>query len=172
MCNSMLLPHIKQFKKQDVSVFEIIFDEFEKLINFYSHQIKNEDAKSELVLFFIELLYSIDLSRFKADCSNELKKYIAVCIRNRYIAIPKNEQKLKSYNVELFENTISITEDFENKILVEQMLKLLTKKQRLVLIYRYKFGFSDREIANILNIKRQAVNQLKNRAFEILRTKL
>ncbi len=168
MCNSKLIPLIKKFKSQDMSVFEAIYGEFAKLINFYASHIATEDANSELTLFLIELLYAVDLSRFKNDCNEGLKKYIAVCIRNEYISISKSKEKLERFTYELFENYAGYTENQEDKIAVEQVFKYLTEKQRKVLVYRYKYGYSDVEIANILNIKRQAVNQLKNRAFEII----
>lgn len=154
-----------------MSVFEVIYGEFEKLINFYASHIGTEDAKPDLTLFLIELLYAIDLSRFKNDCSSGLKKYIAVCIRNQYIYLSKNEDKISRFTYEIFDNCASYNEQYDDKIAVEQILNCLTEKQKRVLVYRYKYGFSDREIAAKLNIKRQSVNQLKNRAFEIIRTK-
>ncbi|MBR6533461.1 MAG: sigma-70 family RNA polymerase sigma factor [Clostridia bacterium] len=171
MCNSIFLPLIKQFKNQDMSVFGVIYGEFEKLINFYSARLTVEDARSELTLFFIELLYAMDLSRFKADCSLGIKKYIAVCLRNQYIALSRKEDRLEKFSCPLFENCAFVGELYDEKIALEQMLELLTEKQRRVLIYRYKYGFSDCEIAEKLNIKRQAVNRLKNRAFVVLREK-
>ncbi len=172
MCNTLLLPLIRQFKKQDMSVFNIIYGEFEKLINFYSSHLGIEDTKSELTLFLIELLYAVDLSRFKEDCSFGVKKYIAVCIRNQYIALSKKKQKTTNLNCPLYENCAVYSELYEEKIAVEQLYSFLTEKQKRILDYRYKYGYSDREIAKRLNIKRQAVNQMRNRALEVLKTKI
>ena len=172
MCNSQILPLIKQFKNHDMSVFEIIYAEFEKLIDFYSAHIGNEDASSELTLFFIELIYSIDLSHFKADCSFGIKKYIAVCIRNQYIALSRKADKLARYACPLYENCVFASEMYDEKIALEQIFAFLTEKQKMVLVYRYKYGYSDCEIAQKMKIRRQAVNRLKNRAFQILREKI
>lgn len=169
MCNSLFLPLIKQFRNQDMSVFWIIYAEFEKLINIYSIRLAYDDAREELTLFFIELLYSIDLSRFKDDCSLGIKKYIAVCIRNQYIALSQKNNKHTALVCPLYENGVYNCETYEERIALEQLFTLLTEKQKKVLIYRYKYGYSDCEIAQKLNIRRQAVNRLKNRAFAILR---
>ena len=45
----------------------------------------------------------------------------------------------------------------------------LSEKQRFVIIQKYIIGFSDVEIAERMNISRQAVNRLINRALENLR---
>ena len=172
MCNSLILPLIKQFKNQDMSVFEIIYGEFQKLINFYSLRLSYDDASSELTLFFIEMLYAIDLSRFKADYSLGVKKYIAVCLRNQYIALLHKKDKNISLNCPLYENCVSKSEAYEEIIALQQLFAFLTEKQKKVLIYRYKYGYSDCEIAKKLNIRRQAVNRLKNRALTVLREKI
>ena len=52
---------------------------------------------------------------------------------------------------------------------VEDMLNCLSQKQKLIMIYKYIYGYSDIEISMLLNISRQAVNRLKNRAITTLK---
>ena len=172
MCNLLLLPLVKKFKNQDMSSFVAIYDSFKKLISFYAMKLNFEDAESELILFFIELLYSLELKNFAYDSSESLKKYIAVCIRNHYIALSVKNTKYTNSNCELYENSGFCTYPYDERVIVEQLFDFLSEKQKTVLIYRYIYGYSDCEIARKLNIKRQAVNRLKNRAFKVLRANI
>ena len=80
MCNRYLKPIIEKFKKQDMGVFETLYDEFKKLIMFYSGKLCYDDAVSDLTLFLIELFYQIDLTKFDLDDSVTINKYIAKSI--------------------------------------------------------------------------------------------
>ena len=68
-----------------MTAFTLIFEEFKKLINFYGAKLCYEDAVPELTLFLIELLYEINLDRFPDDNQEDIHKYIAACIKNKYI---------------------------------------------------------------------------------------
>ena len=62
MCNRCLKLLIEKFRKQDITVFPILYDVFKRLIIFYSNKLNYDDAVSELTLFLVELFYKIDLS--------------------------------------------------------------------------------------------------------------
>ncbi len=171
MCNLKLLPLVEKFKNQDMSVFEIIYNEFETLIDFYSRYMEREDIKSELTLFLLELLYKVDLSGFNHDSSINFKKYIAVCIRNKYIKLSRKIQNEGSRMTALYDNSAICCDTYEDKIAIEQILGFLTDKQKRVIVNRYLLGYSDQEIAKLLNVERQAVFQIKKRALKIMKDK-
>ena len=169
MENCCLLGLIDRFRKRDMTAFPIIFNEFEKLINFYSYKLSDEDAFQELTTFLLELLYNLDFRVFKKDSSDSLKRYIAVCIRNKYIAISKGIEKHKTADFPVFENAAADYSDFLQSQILKDAVRLLPPKQRRLIIYKYIYNYSDVEIAEFLNISRQAVNRLKNRAIENLK---
>lgn len=159
---------IGKFKKHDMSAFSLIYDEYKRLLQFYSSKVGGEDAQQELTVFLVELLYGIDISRFEGDTSTSLARYVAVCLRNKYIEISKREQRCKSFENQFFENE-GFPDNFEH-LEISEAIKQLTPKQRLVIILKYIYGYSDNEIGASLNISRQAVNRLLNRALEDLRS--
>lgn len=153
--------------------FEKIYEVFKKLILYYVRRLKrDEDAFQELNIFLIELLYQIPLDRFCIDQSCDLKNYIAVSIRNRYISYSKMKQIQETLFVDYCEQIAACEgeiEDFENSMIIAQGLALLTKKQKLVINYKYTCGYSDAEISEELHISRQAVHRLKTRGLLILK---
>ena len=172
MKNNLLKPFIKLIKKGDMSVFSYVFDEFKKLILIYSGKLKYEDATSELTLFLIELLYSIDLERFDNNESDDLSRYIAVSLKNKYIALSIQKSRVENYEKELLEEYLGYVEEFDKNLCFIRGADKLNDAQRFVVLYHYVYGYSIAEIGAILRVSRQAVNKTKNRALAVLRKEM
>lgn len=169
MSNNLLKPLIEKFKKQDMSAFPIVYEEFKKLIGFYSYKLGYDDAIQDLSLHLIETLYNIDLSNFSCEDTLGLKKYIAVSLRNKYISLSIENAKYKRCSDALYENLSSDFQNYDDKVFLLECLDILSDKQKVILIYKFVYGYSDLEIANSLDITRQAVNRIKNRGLLTLR---
>ena len=91
MCNSEIIKIIKEIQSNDMSRFGELYDVFSVLIRHFENKADFEDASSELSLFLLELIYSLDTDKFIPDSSEALKRYIAVSLRNRYIALSKRK---------------------------------------------------------------------------------
>ena len=108
------------------------------------------------------------ISRFIGAKGDELSHYIAVCLRNKYIAFSCQNENFKKVSRWAPSET-TFAEDFSKRTFLKDALKYLTPKQRTVITLKYIYDYSDAEIALNLNISRQAVNRIKNRAIEVLR---
>ncbi len=168
MCNCLLINLIKKFKKHNMNVFTVIYDEFKDLILLYSARLGGEDTTQDLLIFLIELLYGIELSRFGYDQSDTLTRYIRVSLKNKYISLSKENQRYKTLS-EAFEDCSYLFHTNDEYFGISEALKLLSKKQQLIITYKYIHNYSDAEISEMLDISRQAVNRLKNRALTILK---
>ena len=135
---------------------------------FYGSKSGEDDTVQELNIFLIELLYDINLSLFDDNSLNGIQKYIAVSIRNKYLKIAQENSKYSLTCGELYESEIKCSLSDE-KLFIDEILKTLSAKQRLIIIYRYVYNYTDAEIAIMLGISRQAVNRLKNRALLVLK---
>ncbi len=169
MCNEILKKLILNFKKGDTQSFLLIYKVFERLIRLYAARVDYEDTKAELDLFLIELLHKLDLTRFSSDYSFSIQKYIAVSIRNRYLDLLKKQIERIQKTLPLFEFSDTKEDYYDEKIMLPDAFALLTPKQRMVLKGKYIFGYNDVEISKMMGTTRQAVNSIKNRAFEVLR---
>lgn len=169
MENLKLKKLIWDFRKGEIYSFSIIYDVFKKLINFYSKKAGDEDVEQELMIFLMELLYDIDLSRFEDNEKDNLKRYIAVALGHKYINIIKEIQNSQNKFYELLECDFFHYDNTESDIYVKSMLENLSPRQRMIIVYKYIYNYSDVEISYILGISRQAVNRLKNRALGTLR---
>lgn len=169
MTNADLKGLIIDFRGQDMNAFTDIYEEFRKLINFYASKLNTEDSLPELTLFLIEILYEIDLERFSSDLSDSIARYIAVSLRNKYISVSRDNQKYRSLCSELYENQIFDKCDAIENIFIADALRRLSAKQKLVIVYKYIYNYSDTELAFMLGTTRQAINRIKNRALSVLK---
>ncbi len=169
MKNSLLKCLIGKFRAQDMTAFSLIYDEFKRLIYLYSGRLCDDDSVQDLTLFLIELLYSIDISRFTSDNSDSLKRYIAVSLKNKYIALSKEGEQYKKMCGEFYDGLYFTQAPPKEEIELVEALECLTSRQKIIIIYKYIYCLSDSEISNRLGISRQAVNRLKNRALITLK---
>lgn len=169
MCNEILKQLILNFKKGDTESFIFIYKVFERLIRLYAARVDYEETGAELDLFLIELLHKLDLRRFESDGSYSIQKYIAVSIRNRYLDLLKKQIERIQKTLPLLELSYELEDYREEKIMLPDAFALLTPKQKMVLKSKYIYGYNDVEISKMMGTTRQAVNSIKNRAFEILR---
>ena len=167
MYNYMLAELIKKYRNNDEVAFYEIYKEFEKSILKYAAKTGGEDARQDLILFFIELLNTINLDKFKDKFSDGLSRYIAVSLKNQYIFISKNKNKdIQQISFEETENFLGFV--YDDYFGISEALSKLSEKQRFIITYKYIYNYSDTEISDILGITRQAVNRLKNRALKTL----
>ncbi len=169
MDNYTLTTLIEKFKTGDMTVFPPLFSNFEGLIKLYSDRVNGEDAFQELVLFLIELFYKIDLSPFPKTDENGLNRYIAVALRNEYIKIARKYDCIKKESNPYSNDKDCPTTEFADNTLLREALDVLTPKQRKTVIYKYIYNLSDREIAALLRVTRQAVHKTNARAVNTLR---
>ena len=168
MKNRELLPLLKEIQEQNMTHFAEVYAVFERLLACFRFRLKEDDAMQDLTLFLLELIYSLDTDKFIADDSEAIKRYIAVCLRNRYIALSKQKNVYRMMSGELYEG-LAADLPCEEQIELKYALRRLPDKQRLVIVYRYFYGYSIEEIANRLSVTRQAANQLKKRGLAALK---
>lgn len=168
MNNCEIIKTVKEIKRGDMSNFQIIYDAFSQLIDYYGRKI-GEDGREDITLFFMELLYSIDTDKFFPDRSDAMNRYIAVSLRNRYIALSQKAKKALKLSDELLEENAKYIFEPEESLSLKEGFAKLSERQRAVLTYRYFYGFSDSEISDMLGISRQAVHQLELRGISALK---
>lgn len=168
MCNRELLCIVREIKNKDMSRFGELYEAFAGLIHHYEIKLGYDDAGQELTVFLLELIYSLETDRFFPDDTEQLNRYIATSIRNKYIALSKKKHRHMLESCELYDRAYC-EEELEGSLTLGDAMRQLNERQRESLILKYIYGYSDTEIANRLGITRQAVNRLEKRGLSILR---
>ncbi len=166
MCNREFIKLIEEYQNHETKNFNLIYNEFYKLLLLYGSRVGDSDSTQELSVFLVELLFEINISKFESDESEDIKKYIAVCLRNEYYAMLKRKHNRLSLYCELNCDIPEPEHDVESNLFVRQCLGMVNESQREILILRYFCDYSDSQIAEKLHISRQAVNKARNKAIE------
>lgn len=156
-------------------------ESFNKFINHYSINInymvsnyrEKEDMKQEAIIKIFELLKDHKLDNLIGKEDYEINAYLKCCIRNKLKDVIKT--KYKFFNFEISTDLIELellSEDiyFFSKIrfVLEELIEKLTQKQKRVMRMIYLSDLDEGEIADILDVKRQDINSLKNRAKKVI----
>ncbi|MCR3761734.1 sigma-70 family RNA polymerase sigma factor [Clostridium felsineum] len=151
--------------KDDNQNFEIIYSRFKKKIDFLIGSFGIGLYKNDILIFFWQLIKKISISNFKYE--QALYSYISVSLKNHCINIYNKYHKNNRIIYSSIITNIEIDKNFsyraiENSSLIfDDLIENLSDKQKKVITMRYKYCFSDYEIASYLSISRQAVH--KNR---------
>jgi len=148
-----------------------ILSHFHPTIKKLSHSLHYEEAETDIIISFLELINSIDLKKFRKADDRQIASYIHKYLKNRSLNLFRRYRaKYEPYteiNYDIL--TDQNAPDIESKVFISMLLSSLVPLQREVVIRKFIYGFSDSEIAKQLGVSRQAINRAKNRALENLR---
>ena len=146
---------------------------FDRLIKKYARILNYEDAYSDLVLFFIDLIQGRGIKNVCGKDDGIIVNYIVTSVRKHSLRL-SNGCKLRI-------SPLSTLSD-EQRYAIESKMSyqddsindywsscLLTEVEENVLRLHYEFGYSISDIAEMTKTSRQSVNQTKIRALNKLR---
>lgn len=137
-----------QTKGNENAMLKLI-KEFQPLIKKYSYLVDYENSESELTLTFIKTLYKIPINNPKFKQDKYIISYINKSIRNKYIYLSKNRNKIYYYESPI---NLDITQtpyqtNIGNKLFINDLLLTLTKREREIINLKYFKEYSDIEIS-------------------------
>ncbi len=163
---------MSQFGDSD-SLLKVI-NRFDPLIKKFAKKLDYEEAETDLVISLIQIIKTVNLSKFSNVLEGALVKYICNSLTNGCIDLFRKYVFKRTKELELDLDIIQIEIDMDSKMFIDDLLNLsfLTNQQRLILKQSYISEYSDAEIAKMLNISRQAINKTKNRGLHAIKNYL
>lgn len=142
------------------------------MIKKFALELKYPEAETDLIIYFIEKIRSSDFNKNKEKKEGKLIKYIQTIMINGKINLFRKNVLKDEENIELNPELVQDckSDNMDKKIILEEVLHLVTNFQKNILLYKYIEGYSEKEISNKMNISRQAINRAKNRAFEKIKS--
>lgn len=161
-------------KHGDNQSMEELIVRFMPLIDSLSRKARNEYSKTDLIIFFIKLIYKIKISDFKNFSEVVVVKYIKNSMdRECYRLAKKGPIEMVELTDTFSKDSIDYDEVNYSVYLNNLVDKgIITKRQMQILYYKYYYVNNDTEIASDLHISRQAVSKIHNAAIKNLKTYL
>lgn len=171
--------HLKELLssfQKEVTDFDPVLIYFKSKLNSLSRGFNLDIYKSDLLVFLWQITSNIDLSKFDSDRS--LSSYISLSLKRCCISLYHKQvtDKKVMYNssltdIELDKNYSYVPTD-ESLLIFNDLIYNLPQKQKNIITLRYDHCLSDNEIANQLNISRQAVCKNRNLALNKIKKSL
>jgi len=162
---------LERAKNNDKDASYEIIKDFGGTLKKLSNSLHYEEAETDLIIELLKLIQSIDIRKFRDSSHKQIAKYIHMHLKKRALNLLRNKEKRIGDFVEIDYDILADTNtaDIESTVLTSILIESLVKQQQDVIIMKFIHGFSEKDIAKILGISRQAVNRTKNRALENLR---
>lgn len=172
ICNLLM----KAQKGEQKAMMELI-DRFQPLLRKYAKKLGYDDAYEDCLLFFIELITTMNLRKINGWKDQSVVSYIKVSVINFYKRkirkVIKEEQEIvfseltkeQRYYIE----ARMAKPDEINDFLELGIDRFLSKEEWMILYLVYAKGYTIAEIARKEHKSRQTVNQLKQRTLNKLK---
>lgn len=169
-----LYHQLREWKNGNKEVVEDILALFHPTIRKLSSGLYYEEAETDMIIKFLELISKLDLRRFRDADDKQIFKYIHKYLRNRSLDLFRKHKSrdISCIHVDcdlLIEQRNSYV---ENTVLISMLIASLNPFQREVITRKYIYGFSDREIAKQVGKSRQAINRIRKKALRGIRKNL
>lgn len=162
-------------KLPDEEVSLLLLEKFDRLLRKYARLLNTEDGYEELRLFFLELLENLHKKEICTYNDGYVVNYISKAVKNHYIALSKKRRVYAestfselSEDQQTYIEQLAATED-QTDISAYFSENALSERERLIIRMLFEEVRSVDEIAKILKVSRQAVNQAKVRALKKIR---
>ncbi len=150
----------------------MLYQKFQPKIKKCSRKLNYETAETDIVIRFLEFIKHTDFESLKSKCDGAVVNYTNKFFDNTYINLLNSRSHSMQFiylnDENSFIKNIPYYDDQSN--LETDYFLYLTELQRKIIAYRYIYGYSIQEIAQKLNISRQAVNKTKNRGIKIIKS--
>ena len=152
----------------------LLISQFKPILKKYARLLNYEDSYNDLVVLFIESIMRTNLERIKLKSEGVIVNYIAKAVYHSYCKLVREavENRISSCSLEELSN-YQIYSSASNYPQFPKSLELpsgvLTQHEWLILMLIYDNDFSVAQIAGMLHVSRQSINQTKLRAESKLR---
>lgn len=162
---------LKRAKSGDKESLEYLIFKFDPIINSISRKLNMDCAKTDMVIFFIKLIKGMKIENIQNLSDGALVKYIEIALRRKYIKMNKKYSIIEVELNDVFTSHHDEYTEIEFKIFLDEIenKKVINKKQNYVLLKKYFNLNTDQEIADELEISRQAVNKINRLAIKNIR---
>lgn len=167
---------VKAQQGDEKAMLELI-NRFQPLLKKYAKKLGYDDAYEDCLLFFIELVKTMDLKRVNTLNDQAVVSYIKVSVTHFYgkmirrilqegreIAFSELTEEQRYYI-----EAKSAKQDEQNFFMELGLDRLLNPYEKTILYLVYAKGYTTAEIARKYHKSRQSVNQLKMRILKKIR---
>jgi DNA-binding CsgD family transcriptional regulator len=176
----MLIDVIRSAQGENQEDMLLLLEKFSKLFKKYGKKLNYEDAENDLTADFIELIKTFDLKKLNNTGDGAVVNFLVRATYRFYLKRLNLLIEKRPREISIEDMTFRQKKTMLGQMVVEDDDPIfmlfpqwgLTQKEIIVLNEIYEKGHTASEVASILHVSRQNINQIKKRAEEKLRRNL
>ena len=147
--------------------FELVYQTYRNLMFFIAYKILNnpQDAEDAVHTAFIKI--AENMSKIEVAVCPKTKVFVVTIVENT--AIDLYRKKKRSENIDFLENFPESTIDLEHRTVLAQCMAKLPTRYREIILLKYSYGFSNKELAKLMGITESNAIKLQQRAKQKFR---
>lgn len=172
--SSNLYNLIECYKGGENQALDIIIEKFNPTIKKCSRRLFYEEAETDLIIFSIMLIQKINLDYFKDKNEGVLVNYIHHSIKHKSIDIYRKCKNNIIVETELITEILydETSCNFEDSVIMGVLLSRLDEKESYVITQLYYKGAKYKDVEDKLQLSRQSVYNIRNKALKKLKKTL
>ena len=167
----ILYNFLVQARNNDKASIIVLCEKFAPLLKKYCYRLCYEDAYNDLTEVFLRIIMKIPIEEKRFYEDKYILSYIKKAMYHEFIQLNQKKENDENYICLLpeevaFENILVDTtsgHSMKEMLLLIDMKQTLTAKEFVLFQLKVIKGYSDKDIAAILHISRQAVNKQINK---------
>lgn len=171
-----LIDLISEAKEENPNSMLEIIKLFDPIISKYSRAANwDEDIRSELIVFLIEITHKIDPDSFRSKNDYAVLKYISKSIAHKYIHLNRSRasvlqaEKYTDKNYEVADACNCLYDDLHLLLFEAAIRPILTEKEYNCIVMIFLYGYKPIDAAKAMGVSRQTIHETKNRALDKLK---
>jgi len=167
---------VQKARNYDEEALLLLINKYDPLLKKYAYKCNYEDAYNDLQLFFMDLILNkINLEKMNSTEDRVFSVYFKKAVHNEYILQSKKNGKYKENGVLSTDDEYDLVtvvldesggyEDDLSFIAFEELKGVLNEYEFTLIYQLYNDGLNVTEIAEMQNVSRQHINQVKKRTL-------
>ncbi|MCI7144916.1 MAG: sigma-70 family RNA polymerase sigma factor [Clostridiales bacterium] len=157
---------------EDKSKFISLYEKYHRLMHYTAKAILKDDGLAEDAVQEAFIRIAKNFHKINDIDTASTKKFVVIITKNVALTILKKEDRFTAEDIADYENILHKNDttvgEAENNELAQRILKLSEVQRNVMYLYAI-YGYSYREIANLLGIKEGAARKNMQRAREVLK---
>ena len=146
--------------------FEVLYRAYRRLMFYIANRILNNEQDAEDAVHSAFVSIAENIQKIDEPMCPKTRGYIVTIVESKAIDIYRRKQRHPKYRLE--EETAGLTVTYDEANVITRCISLLPARDRQILMLKYRYGYTNPEIAGMLDLSEAAATKRIQRAKEKL----
>ena len=146
--------------------FEVLYRAYRRMMFYIANRILNNELDAEDAVHSAFVYIAENIQKIDEPMCPKTRGYIVTIVEGRAIDMYRRKQRHPKYQLD--EETAGMTVTYDDANVITRCISLLPMQDRQILMLKYRYGYTNSEIAGMLDLSEAAAIKRIQRAKEKL----